>query len=253
MTLFVDSPRRGPFLVVSIHEVAPSTTTHAQAWTTRLAAVGTPLTFLVVPALWGGRGFGDVDDAGEALAAWLRIRQALGDEISLHGWCHQANAPGRTLRRAMGSAASGLELLRRHNLAVHGFTPPGWLASRATRRGLADSGMAYLTSHAGLTDLRTGRHWRAPVLYHRPLRPPRQGRVLATLADAGLERLGGGMVRSAPMLVRAGRSVRIGLHPADLLRPGLAEASVRAIEGCLAAGATPVTYLDILRLLRTRR
>ena len=48
------------------------------------------------------------------------------------------------------------------------------------------------------------------------------------------------------MIIRSGRTARIGLHPADLTRPGLAEAALAGIEAALALGARPVTYEQLL-------
>jgi hypothetical protein len=60
------------------------------------------------------------------------------------------------------------------------------------------------------------------------------------------------MVTMAARLVAAGRSVRIGLHPDDLERPGLLPATVNAVRRCLAAGAQAMTYAEVLTRLRAQ-
>jgi len=40
--------------------------------------------------------------------------------------------------------------------------------------------------------------------------------------------------------------LRIALHPDDLLRPGLREASLRGIDAALEAGVVALTYGDLL-------
>ncbi len=256
-----------PSLVVSIHDVAPATATASRRWAELLDPLGIPLTFLVVPGPWQGMTFGDPGDDGTDLAAWLRGRAARGDEIALHGWCHRADVPGSLPRRLVGAAVArgaaefwaldrrtarertraGLGVLRAHGLSPEGTTPPGWLASAAAVVGFAEAGLSYATDHAGVVDLRTGRRWLAPALCHRP---GPAGSPRTSLGEAlGRQVLGG-----AATLVRAGRSVRVGLHPNDLPRPGLAEAAVRTIGRCRDLGAEPLTYLDVIgRDLGTRR
>ena len=263
-------PGRAPYLVVSVHDVAPATLPATKAWATRLADPAVPLSFLVVPGPWRGSALSAAGRDGEELAEWLRDRQSRGDEISLHGWCHRADVRGGLLRAGTGSvlargaaefwaldrresrerAAAGRAVLQRRGLTVRGFTPPGWLCSRSARAGLADTGLDYVTSHTGMTDLATARRWTAPALCHRPARAgANAGRAAAGMV---IERAGAVPLRSSPLLVRAGRSVRLALHPEDLTRAGLAELSVRAVRDCLAAGAVPATYSDILALLRDR-
>jgi isopentenyl phosphate kinase len=54
------------------------------------------------------------------------------------------------------------------------------------------------------------------------------------------------MVRWARRNARRGGLVRIALHPDDLGRPGLRDATLRAIEAVLSAGGVPVTYSDVV-------
>jgi predicted deacetylase len=301
-----------PLLVVSVHDVAAATAAATRTWADALAGCGIPLTFLVVPGPWRGAELG-LDDEGRALAAWLRSRQELGDEMSVHGWLHRADVRGRLPRRAVGTMVArgcaelwttdrglaaartteGLEVLRRNGLTAIGSTPPGWLSSRPARAGLADAGLQYVTDHAGLVDLTTGRRWWAPALCHRPATVPvpnpatAQGGTPSGTAGstpggtasgtagstpdgtpggtasgtagstpggtaAALERVGRRVVGSAARLVGAGRSVRIGLHPDDLNRPGLLESTVEAVRRCLTEGAQATTYAAVLQQLRAR-
>jgi len=255
-----------PLLLVSVHDVAPPSAAATRRWAALLAPTGVPLTFLAVPGPWRGARFGDPGDDGLDLAGWLRGRQQIGDEICVHGWCHRADVPGRLPRRLLGTAiargaaefwaldrstaaartADGLAVLDAHGLWVTGTTPPGWLASGAAREGLADAGLRYSTDHAGVVDLRSGRRWIAPALCHRPVQRPHPS---AQVAEAAGRRV----VAAAWRVVATGGSVRIGLHPADLDRPGLAEASVRAVRRCLEAGALATTYGQVARRLRGRR
>jgi len=280
-----------PLLVVSVHDVAPATARATRDWADALDGCGVPLTFLAVPGPWRGPGFsaaparhgapgeGPADDgqlgsdpAGSQLAGWLRARQERGDEISVHGWLHHADVRGRLPRRAVGTVVArgcaelwtldrqttadrtrqGLQVLAGNGLRVTGCTPPGWLSSRAARAGLADAGLQYVTDHAGLLDLVTGRRWWAPALCHRPATlPPGRAAVAGPGTGAiALERLGRRVVHAASRLVAAGRSVRVGLHPDDLDRPGLLATTVDVVRACLATGAEATTYEDVLTRLR---
>ncbi|MDQ1294966.1 MAG: uncharacterized protein QG608_2851, partial [Actinomycetota bacterium] len=145
-------------------------------------------------------------------------------------------------------AGAGLDLLRRHGFRVTGSTPPGWLASREARAGLRDAGLQYVTDHAGVVDLRTGRRLAAPALCNRPgvPRSPVKG---PSPASSLAEGAGAAVLRAAPLLVRAGISVRIGLHPADLDSPRATRAALAALRGCLRAGAEPTTYAVLARTM----
>ena len=258
-------------LVVSVHDVASATTRSARIWAEALDGCGVPLTFLAVPGPWRGPEFGRGPE-GKELASWLRRRQDAGDEIAVHGWFHQADVRAALPRRTVGTLVArgsaelwaldretatartqeGVDVLRRNGLLVTGTTPPGWLSSRAARAGLAAAGLQYVTDHAGLLDLATARRWWAPALCHRPAVLPGggYGAALPGATALALERMGRRVVSVAAQLVSVGRSVRIGLHPDDLERPGLLAGTVEVIRQCLAAGAEATTYAEVLRRLR---
>ncbi len=238
-----------PSLVVSVHDVAPSTSWAARWWAGQLESRGVPATYLVVPGPWEGPTF----RADRELAAWLRDRAAAGDEIAQHGWTHRAGDEGTRLRRAIGNVAArgcgefwaldedearrrlelGLAALRAAGLDPIGFTPPGWLASLGTVRALRALGFRYTTSHVGVTDLESGHRLRVPPLSHRPESP------VETLAAAAVR-------AAARHAARRGQSIRVAIHPRDLARPRLAAVTLEAIDTLLAAGARPRPYLDFV-------
>jgi uncharacterized protein len=243
-------------LVVSVHDVSPATADETRRWCADADALGIPVSLLVIPGPWRGTSLADEP----AYADELRARAAHGDELMLHGWAHQAGPEGPWPRRMWGQVVargaaefaaldeieaadrllSGREVLRELDLTMHGFTPPGWLASAATNRALTMLGFRYTTSHLGVHDLRTGHTRHGFALSHRP-------------GGTG-ERLGARMmVRWARWSARRGGLVRIALHPDDLTRPGLREAALHAIEAVLAAGGRAVTYSDVvLEIAETR-
>lgn len=241
-----------PRLVVSVHDVAPATAAQARQWCADLDARGVPVALLVVPGPWRT----PLLRADPELAGWLRERVAGGDEVVQHGWSHDSPTEVRdgqwwqravarmvargaaefatlTEEEAIARAAVGRAELAALGLPADGFTPPGWLASTAAVRALRQLGYRYVTSHAGVRDLRTGGWHPALALCHR--------------AGGIGERLGARLLPAAARYtLRLGRDVRIALHPDDLGRPGLRDAALRAIDRCLALGARPVTYLGLL-------
>jgi hypothetical protein len=94
-------------------------------------------------------------------------------------------------------------------------------------------GYRYTTSHLAVTDLSSGARHRAVALSHR--------------TGSSLERSGSAlMTRTARFLASQGRPVRIALHPEDVERPRLRSAALAAIDTAIAAGASPMTYLDVV-------
>jgi uncharacterized protein len=236
-------------LVVSIHDVAASTAEASASWSADLTARGVPATLLAIGGPWRGPELAHAPD----LAAWLRSREAMGDEVAYHGWHHTAAQTGPRGRRlvahvvARGAAEfaalddieatwrllRGMETLVDQGLHPVGFTPPGWLASPATRRACARLGYRYTTTQAAVIDNTAGTRHRIPAFCHRP--------------DSRLEGAGAMLLRRATATrARGHRTVRIALHPGDLGRPGLRDVTLRAIDDALEAGLKPETYRGLL-------
>ncbi|MER7277803.1 polysaccharide deacetylase family protein [Dactylosporangium sp. NPDC000244] len=241
-----------PLLVVSVHDVAPATADETARWCADADALGIPVSLLVIPGPWRGMALAEHGDYAEV----LRDRAARGDELVLHGWCHQAGPEGRPVRRAVGRAVArgaaefaaldegqaarrlgdAKEVLDRLGLRTTGFTPPGWLASPAAERALAGAGFRYTTDHFGVKDLRGDGPTRA-----------RRGFALSHRPGGTGERLGAAVLRTgAAWATRRRGLVRVALHPDDLHRPRLRDDTLRAIEGALKAGARATTYGAVL-------
>jgi predicted deacetylase len=234
-----------PF-VVSVHDVAPATSAETAEWMAALAERGVPASLLVIPGPFkGGPPLSDDPD----LVAYLHEAAGQGHEVSLHGFTHVAGPGGTAVRRATGRVLArgagefwsltepeaddllhkGLNVLADLDIGVVGFTPPGWLASPGTQKALAGAGFRYWTSHLAVHDLTGGPTRRMPALSHRP--------------GGATERAGARMMTAAARtFARRRMPFRIALHPADLGRPGLREATLTAIDAALAAGGRPVTY-----------
>ena len=243
-----------PSLVVSIHDVAPSTAWAARAWVAELDRRHVPATLLVVPGPWEGPPL-RVD---RELVAWLHERRAHGDEIAQHGWTHRRVAGAPAWRRAVASVAArgcaefwsldlreakrrielGRDVLHRVGLAPAGFTPPGWLASGPTLDVLADLGYRYTTTRSAVLDLHAGVAHRVPALSQRP-------------GGAG-EALGRTVVDGwARRLARRGTSARLALHPMDLDNPALVASNLGVVDQFLEAGAKARTYAHFVTAHRS--
>jgi hypothetical protein len=237
------------WIVVSVHDVAPATRRASEQWIDDLEELGLPTTMLVVPGPWKVPAIGD----DRRFGAWLRGCQGRGHEIAQHGWTHAATRQGSRGRRLIGravargcaefwtlaedEAARRLDLgraeLRSEGIEPVGFVPPGWLASAGALRSMRALGYRYTTSHTAVIDFATGARHRSVALSHR--------------TGGSLERPGSAlMTRTARLLVSQGRPVRIALHPEDLERPRLRAAALAAIDATVTAGASPMTYLDVV-------
>jgi len=258
-----DAPRGGAPLMVSIHDIAPGTAPQTSRWLEALDSRGIPATLLLVPGPWRGPSL--VSDA--RLAEDLLKAQDRGHELALHGFYHVAtHGSGPLWRRgvaqvmARGAAEfatlsegeararikAGLEELADVGIDPVGFHPPGWIASPEAVDALRRSGLRYYStqfgvhSFAGAGGATAELKLSAFALSHRP-------------GGAG-ERLGVRlMTEAARRFARDGRAFRIALHPDDLTRPGLREATLDAIDGALDLGARPTTYAAALGLPRSAR
>jgi predicted deacetylase len=252
-------------LVVSVHDVAPATTTETRRWLADLDTFGVRGVLLAVPGPWRGS---ELADAPES-AALLRDAAARGHEIALHGWTHTAQPGGGRTRRLSGAFAArgagefwaldeaaardrierGRASLAAAGLDMRGFVPPGYLASPGARQALAASGLHYWTSHLFIHDLTDGSRLFAPSVSHRPARVRDAG---SSASDHRvLERSGELLIDNASRaLPRPRVPLRLALHPDDLHRPGLREVTLRAIERALRCGARATTYSHLLAGLR---
>ena len=234
-------------LLVSIHDVAPATLPEARAWLDELDLRGISATVLVVPGPWR-RPTLDQDDA---TVTWLRAAERR-HEIALHGWDHGSCRVSGAGRRAVGQVLArgadefigldrpqasarleaGRQVLLDAELHPAGFTPPGWLASRATVQAAGEIGLRYVTSQRAVIDLRRARRYPVLALSNRP--------------GGWGEGVGADVLRRLAPVLGARRGVRIALHPDDLRQGRTRTAALAAIDATLAVRARPMTYLDFV-------
>lgn len=246
-----------PWMVVSLHDVAPCTAEDSTAWMRLLEARGVRASVLVVPGPW--RGATPLADAPD-FAGWLRDLEGDGHEIVQHGWEHVepsavatrgpvAAATGRLIARgcaefwhldhaeASRRLAAGRRVLADAGLHVNGFIAPGWLLSPAATSAVRDAGFRYTTTHRAVVDLATNRDIPCAALSQRP------GSRLAGAAAALTTRL-------TAWSIRTGRPLRIAAHPADRRDRRAVRSVLDACDAALAAGYRSTTYADVQRSRR---
>jgi uncharacterized protein len=162
-------------LVVSVHDVAPSTQKVADNIISELARRGVRTCSLLVVPDYHHQGLFTKD---REFLSWLQNLEAEGYEIVIHGYCHhRPHRPKETMRdkfltrfytneEAEFYDLGYEEALRRitiarnefqaHGLKPHGFVAPGWLLSPDTERAARDAELEYTTGLRTVRDLRSG-------------------------------------------------------------------------------------------------
>lgn len=214
-------------LVVSIHDVSPLTREATQAMLGELAELGVRGVSLLVVPNHHCRGH-MLDDP--AFCAWLKEREALGDEIAIHGYVHRRDQrPGETFMEKVTTrlytagegefydihGADALRIIsqarrefRQVGIDPQGFVAPAWLLSDGADRALQRLGLGYTTRLGGVFDYKTGVNHASQSLVWSSRSWWR--RILSRAWNAWLFR----RMRGKPLL-------RIGIHPPDLKYRGI--------------------------------
>lgn len=217
-------------LVISLHDVAPSTLAETSRWREVVeGATGGPVSLLVVPR-YRGR---DSWRSGPG-RDWLADRAQDGDELVLHGYSHLST-----------TGADGRELAGRRPWAVTAVIADG--VRELTSAGLAADGfIAPSYWHPGCADdaCRTlGIRWWAT---RGALRWENGSRRLPSLglgASTATRRvLSPAAARSAARLLAAAAVVRLDLHPADLRDARLERAGRELLARLLDQGRRLTTH-----------
>ena len=238
-------------LVVSIHDVAPSTRDTVEEMLADLAAHAVRVCSLLVVPNYHRRGAAIAD---RKFMQWLRDLEAAGHEIVIHGYFHhRPRRDGESLRAKLVTRSYTSdegefydlgyeEALRRitrardefkaAGLTPRGFIAPAWLLSAEAERAAADAEMEYTTRLTSVRDLRSGETFRARSLVY----SVRSGwrRVTSLAWNGTLCRL----LWDAPLL-------RIGLHPPDYQHDDVWQQIIRMLDA-LSDARTATTYRDWL-------
>src|SRR5258708_18686080 len=246
------------FLIVSIHDIAPSTQSIADKIISELIAKGIRhCSLLVVP---------DYHHQGAAMkdrqfVSWLRQLEAAGHEIVIHGYFHErpqqtresfleklvtqfyTQGEGEFYDLGYDEAFQRIKTARdeffANGLKQRGFVAPAWLLSSEGERAARDAEMEYTTRLRMVRDLRPGETFSARSLVY----SVRNGwpRMTSMALNAALSQA----LTSKPLM-------RLIIHPPDFSHPTIWRQSVDLI-GEMDRRRTPTTYQDWIAEQRLKR
>lgn len=239
-------------LVVSLHDVHPTSLAAVAKQRADLRALGVRKTsLLVVPDWHGGERIQADTDFARTITQW----QEEGDEVVLHGYTHSCAGlkesasdwfwtrfytsheaefrvldPAQTRERLV----EGRKLFDSLSWSTVGFIAPAWLLAAHTKPILRELGFAYTVTRKSIDALSDG----APALFSTSL-------CYSTRS---------GWRRSAsrvwnPSLARSLRResvLRVSLHPGDVAYPAVWSQILRLVGDALKAGRIANSYRDIV-------
>jgi predicted deacetylase len=245
-------------IVVSLHDVAPSTQQVANTIISELAQRGVRVCSLLVVPDYHHEGLFTKD---QQFVSWLRGLEADGHEIVIHGYFHErprcANETWRDkfltrfytrhegefydlgYHEALRRITAARDEFRAHGLKPRGFVAPAWLLSDEAQRAARDAQMEYTTRLRTVCDLRSGEVFPARTLVYSVHNNWR--RAASGTWNAAMFRF----LESKPLL-------RISIHPSDYFHPAI----WRQILGFVTATSalrTSTTYQDWIAEQRLRR
>lgn len=246
------------FMVVSLHDVAPSTQQIANTIITELARHGISVCSLLVVPDYHHEG---LFTRNQQFVSWLRGLEADGHEIVIHGYFHER--PRRTkesLRdrfltrfytqyegefydltydEALHRITTAQDEFRASGLKPRGFVAPAWLLNKDAERAARDAGMEYTTRLHKVSDLRAGSEFAARSIVYSVRRNWRGG--VSRICNATLFRY----LEGKPLL-------RISIHPPDYSHPPIWRQVTAMIERATGS-RTATTYQDWIAQQRLRR
>lgn len=223
-------------LVISLHDVAPSTQQVTSTIISELGQRGVRVcSILVVPDYHHEGLFAEHRD----FVTWLRALEADGHEIVIHGYFHD-RPPKRkeTLRdkfmtgfytqnegefydlsyeEALYRVTTARDQFRSHGLKPRGFVAPAWLLGDKAEQAVRDAEMEYTTRLRSICDFRSGNVFSARTVVYSVHNGWR--RTLSCNWNAALFRL----LKTKPLL-------RLSIHPPDYSQPAVWQQILGFIE-----------------------
>jgi predicted deacetylase len=237
-------------LVVSLHDVAPATAELSRRWLELLETLGVRASLLVIPGRWNGQELSQ----SPAFVDWLHAAESRGHEIVQHGLLHTRDKQfvstssrsriGGLLGRgcqefwelpyeeAFLRLVQGKSILATCGFKATGFVAPAWMMSQGTLDALKDTGFQYTNNHTHLINTQTGEKKFVVVTSQRP-------RSLLSLPGVAVTN------GIAKYVETREKSMRIAIHPADLMSPRLREANLKLITQFLSRGYVSMTYQEM--------
>ena len=245
------------FMVVSLHDIAPSNQQVANKIILELTHRGVRTCSLLVVPDYHRQGLFTKD---RQFVSWLRDLELDGYEIVIHGYCHQRPRRGKETMRdkfftrfytsdegefydldyaeAFRRITMARDEFRAHGLTPRGFIAPAWLLSAEAERAARDAELDYTTRLRTVRDLRSGEDFLARSIVYSVRSAWR--RAVSRGWNATLFRL----LKSNPLL-------RISIHPPDYSHPEIWRQIVDLIEATSERRAA-TTYQDWVAEQRLR-
>ena len=180
LPLVVTGAATRDFMVVSLHDVAPSTQQIANTIISELARRGVSVCSLLVVPDYHHQG---LFARNQQFVSWLRGLEADGHEIVIHGYFHERPCGAKesfhdkfftrfytqqegefydlNYDEALRRITAARDEFRANNLKPRGFVAPAWLLSKEAERAVCDAGMEYTTRLHKVCDLRAGNEFAA--------------------------------------------------------------------------------------------
>jgi uncharacterized protein len=245
-------------MVVSLHDVAPSTRQITGTIISELAGYGVRVCSLLVVPDYHHQGLFTKD---RQFVSWLRGLDAEGHEIVIHGYFHER--PPRTKESLRDKLVTRFytrnegefydlsyeEALRRittardefhaHSLRPRGFIAPAWLLGDEAERATQDAQMEYTTRLRTVRDLRSENVFPAQTIVYSVHNGWR--RAASRTWNAAVFRF----LKSRSLL-------RISIHPRDYCHPAIWNQIVGFVSAT-SSSRTVTTYQDWITEQRLRR
>jgi predicted deacetylase len=245
------------FIVVSLHDVAPSSQEIANIIISDLARRGVSVCSLLVVPDYHHQGLSTKD---RQFVSWLRGLEADGHEIVIHGYFHERPRSAKEGLRdkfvtrfytqqegefydlryddALARITTARDEFRASGLKPLGFVAPAWLLGKEAERAARDAGMEYTTRLHKICDLRSGADFAARSIVYSVRRSWRRG--ISRICNAALFRY----LEGKPLL-------RISIHPPDYSHPTIWRQVTSMIERAIGS-RTATTYQDWIVQQRLR-
>lgn len=237
------------FVVVSLHDVAPSSQSVGEKIISELAHRGVRVCSLLVVPDYHHQGLATKDPQ---FVSWLRNLEADGHEIVIHGYFHErTRRANETMRdkfftrlysddeaefydigydEAFRRITTARDEFRASGLKPRGFVAPAWLLSAEAERAARDAEMEYTTRLRTVRDLRSGQDFSARSIVYSVRSNWR--RAVSRGWNAALFPF----LKTNPLL-------RISVHPPDYSHPAIWRQIVDLISKA-SKSRTATTYQD---------
>jgi uncharacterized protein len=244
-------------LIVSIHDVAPSTRAIVEKILAEVARKGVRSCSILVVPDYHHQGLFAQD---RPFISWLRNLEADGHEMVIHGYFHERAAranetlPDKLITRfytrfegefydldydeALRRIIKARDQFREAGLTPRGFIAPAWLLSKDGERAAGDADLEYTTRLRTVRDLRTQTNFAARSVVYSVENNWRRGVSLA---------LNGALFR----LLKKKPLFRVSIHPADFLYPRIRGQILDCLDR-MREIRTSTTYRDWIEERRVR-